>query len=100
MPIQGVEASYVNLMGHIALLFNKPGTPYIFEILRIRQQSRLKFVILWMYFQTNALFSKLLKEWILVFFVDSKSRFVVLYLQKFLLVYQSISLLISSSLSS
>ncbi|MED3985795.1 hypothetical protein P4646_17295, partial [Peribacillus simplex] len=26
MPIQGVEASYANLMGHCALLFKKPGT--------------------------------------------------------------------------
>jgi hypothetical protein len=42
MPIQGVEASYANLMGHSALLLNKPGTPYIFEILRIRQHSKLK----------------------------------------------------------
>lgn len=46
MPIQGVEASYANGMGHSALLFKKPGTPYIFEILRIRQHSKLKLTIL------------------------------------------------------
>ncbi|PFP22670.1 hypothetical protein COJ96_25285, partial [Bacillus sp. AFS073361] len=38
MPIQGVEASYANGMG-LALLWNKPGTPYMFEILRISQHS-------------------------------------------------------------
>ncbi|PEQ87551.1 hypothetical protein CN481_20470 [Bacillus sp. AFS006103] len=42
MPIQGVEASYANLMGHNALLLKKPGTPCIFEILRIRQHSKIK----------------------------------------------------------
>ena len=46
MPIQGVEASYANLMGRSALLLNKPGTPYIFEILRIRQHSKLRLTIL------------------------------------------------------
>ena len=46
MPIQGVEASYANLMGHIALLLKKPGTPYIFEILRIRQHSKFMLTIL------------------------------------------------------
>ena len=46
MPIQGVEASYANLMGHIALLLKKPGTPYIFEILRIRQYSKFMLTIL------------------------------------------------------
>ncbi|PAE37747.1 hypothetical protein CHI06_19870 [Bacillus sp. 7884-1] len=42
MPIQGVEASYANLMGLIALLYKKSGTPCIFEILRIRQHSKVK----------------------------------------------------------
>lgn len=40
MPFQGVEASYAKLTGHSALLLKKPGTPYIFEILRIRQHSQ------------------------------------------------------------
>ncbi|MFY4777460.1 hypothetical protein, partial [Metabacillus sp. RGM 3146] len=57
MPFQGVEASYANLMGHSALLLNKPGTPYIFEILRIRQHSKLKLTILDdTFYITNVLF--------------------------------------------
>ena len=57
MPIQGMEASYANLMGHSALLLNIPGTPYIFEILRIRQHSKTKvncfsddYILLMIYF--------------------------------------------------
>jgi len=46
MPIQGVEASYAILMGHIALLLKKPGTPYIFEILRIRHYSKFMLTVL------------------------------------------------------
>ncbi|MEK5522166.1 MULTISPECIES: hypothetical protein [Heyndrickxia] len=36
----------LNRMGHIALLLEKPGTPYIFEILRIRQYSKSMLSIL------------------------------------------------------
>jgi hypothetical protein len=91
MPIQGVEASYANLMGHSALLLNKPGTPYIFEILRIRQHSKFKLTILIDTFYKIMFISKLLKGLILVFYLDSKIRFVVLFLQKSLLVYRSVS---------
>ncbi len=57
MPIQGVKASYAKLMGHSALLLNKPGTPCIFEILRIRQHSKLKLTILIeIFYKTNVYF--------------------------------------------